>query len=241
MSVRKSEDETYCYFSVELESHGKKYRSQVKVLKSDIEVIEEISWSEIVAIALDHFRLDAANQWFVTHFTKLSKEEREDRFMDLINDYAIAQYNLPAATTTLLGIQSRPQNLGFFYRLIYRLNTSELAYAEIYAETTTSRMKAIEFEKLDFESNLMKISTEGDQAKKILQAIETKITSSHSTSDFAISSIEGKEFVFGNLFILEVKIKEETWLAIMYHDHDSEEIHLFQWTLRPSGRPCEMR
>ena len=240
MSVRKSEDESYCYFSVELESHGKKYRSQVKVLKSDNEIIEEISWSEIVAIALDHFRLDTANQWFISHFTKLSQEELEDPFMNVINEYALTQNSLPE-DTHLIGIMSRPQNLGYFYRLIYRLKSTELAYAEVYAETTTSRMKSISFELLDFESNLMKFSTEGEQTKKILEAIERKITSSHETSDFAVSSIEGKEFVFGNLFVLEIKIQEETWEAVMYHDHSSEEIHLFQWALRPSGRPCEMR
>ena len=72
--VSRYENEGYVYFKIELTSSGKSYKSQIKVLLSDTKVVEEISWTETVEISLDHFRLDAMNEWFITHFNKVNPE-----------------------------------------------------------------------------------------------------------------------------------------------------------------------
>lgn len=96
----------------------------------------------------------------------------------MANEFARNQNQL-IVDAHFMGGSSKPQNLGFVYKMFYRLESSELAVAEVYAESSTQKMKSMKFYLLDFTSDFVTFSPEGQQTQKILQLIEQKINSSH--------------------------------------------------------------
>ena len=99
---------------------------------SNPEIVEEIAWTETVEISLDHFRLDVVNEWFITHFQKLTDQELDSPLFKIVDEFA-RNKNPLVLDANLLGSSSKPLNLGFIYKLFYRLGNSLLAVAQVYA------------------------------------------------------------------------------------------------------------
>ena len=195
VSVGKLFKDSYFYFEIELSSYGKKYRSLTRILQSNIEVIEELSWTETIEISLDHYRLDLADQLFITKYQKLLPEDMKTSLFRMVDRYT-RNNNPMLMNADILGAVSKPQNLGFIYKIFYVLPTSELVIAEIYAESFTEKINQISVSYLNFDNSFIGFSTEGVQTEKILAAIKAKVDLTAHTGDFIVKEILGKDFLY---------------------------------------------
>lgn len=177
--------DSYFYFEIMFSSYGKKYRSLTKISQTNIEIIEEQQWTEVVEISLDHYRLDLADKLFISKYQQLTPDDMKSTLFKMVDQYA-RNHNQILLNAERLGGASKPQNLGFVYKIFYVLPSSELVVAEIYAESFTEKINQISVEYLDFESHLVKFTTEGVHSEKILQAIKTKVDLTAHTGDFVI-------------------------------------------------------
>lgn len=74
--------------------------------------------------------------------------------------------------------------------------------------------------------------------QKIVSVVEKQATNpSLQGTSFTIQSVQGKDFLFGKLFIVSVLIGEKTYDAYVYHDQSSEEVLMLNWgeEKKPSG------
>lgn len=56
---------------------------------------------------------------------------------------------------------------------------------------------------------------------------------------YLINSVEGKDFLFGNLFKVLIQINGIEYTGLLYHDHTSEETNLIQWQKIVDGDGCQ--
>jgi hypothetical protein len=73
----------------------------------------------------------------------------------------------------------------------------------------------------DFISNLIKVSQEDNSTKKIINLIVKQASNPSLVSNYTISSVEAKDFLFGRLFEVAFVETDGTYDALVYHDHSS--------------------
>jgi hypothetical protein len=73
----------------------------------------------------------------------------------------------------------------------------------------------------DFVSNLINVSQEDNSTKKIINLIVKQASNPTLASNYTISSVEAKDFLFGRLFAATFVEADGTYDALVYHDHSS--------------------
>ena len=165
--------------------------------------VSEISWNEVVEVDLKHINY---MQLFVEEYQRVSGSQlEENNYFNMIDTYA-RNRNQALVEAEVLGVAYKPQNLGFNYKIFYKLRNSELISVEVYIESFTEKINQISLVYEDFSSNFIQVKPEGEEVKQILQVLANKAGISLNEKEYLIQSVEAKDFLFGNLYKMTLEI-----------------------------------
>ena len=194
--------------------------------------IEELSWNEVVEISLDHYRLDPYSVEDLKRFKRITNIDKSDVRMI---DQHLRNQNILLQHAQILGVASKPLNLGFSYCFFYRMETSEIMRWEIYVESFNNKIQITSMAYSSFTDGFMDFSAEGVEVGKVVGVLEHKVD---LTEGYVVKNFEGKSFMFGNLFRIMIEMEGSLWQALIYHDYSDESISLLQWRSLSSEESC---
>jgi hypothetical protein len=99
----------------------------------------------------------------------------------------------------------------------------------------------------DFTTSLVNFSQNDNSTKKIIALITKQATNPTLDSEYTITSVSAKDFLFGRLFVVVISVAGKDYSALVYHDHSSEQAQLLSWgvvgevsnCLSSSGTTCK--
>ena len=179
-------------------------------------------------------------QLFVEEYQRISGSQlEENKYFIMIDTYA-RNRNPTLVEAQILGVAYKPQNLGFNYKIFYKLKSSELVSVEIYIETFTEKINQISLVYEDFTSNYVEVKPEGEEVKQIMKVLANKAGITLNDNEYLIQSIRAKDFLFGNLYKLTLEINGVSFEGLLYHDHTTQEANLLSWMPVRNVQSCEV-
>lgn len=109
---------------------------------------------------------------------------------------------------TIIGASYKIQNLGFTYKIVYKLSTSRLLEIEVYTETFSQKYVQVSMKELDFFSDFSSTKLGDDLVDKITKYISAQASLALVQGEYSILLMEGKSFFFGNLMRINMKVKD---------------------------------
>lgn len=220
-------------------SRGTQYRSYVKSYSGSL---KETSFGELQTISLDHYRLDEFEKMFITSFQKLSESDLKTdtnfnlAFQSLINS------NGSLSDAKLIGVAQKPMSLGYLYHIFMRLYNGAIVRGEVYLESFSLKTTIKGVFNEDFTSGLLTMNMQDKSVQKIVSVVEKQATNpSLSGNSYTVQSVEGKDFLFGKLFIVSISATDKSYKAYVYHDQSSEEVLMLNWGQENQPSGCSMR
>lgn len=143
---------------------------------------------------------------FILNFQKLSDNDlRTDPNFRLAYNNLI-NTNSTLRTASLIGAAQKPLGLGFVYNVYFKLITGEVSKVQVYIELYSNKLTVKKIEAEDFIGGYLQISAEDNSTKKIIELISKQATNPSLSSNFVVTEVLAKDFLFGRLF--EVGISE---------------------------------
>lgn len=110
-------------YHITFQSNGKKYRSNVLYSSKNT---EEVTFSEVEEVSLDHYRLDEFEKLFITNYQRLSEVDiKSDTNFRLVLQY-ILNNNATLNAASLIGAAMKPLSLGYLYHVYFRLDSGDI-------------------------------------------------------------------------------------------------------------------
>ncbi len=75
----------------------------------------------------------------------------------------------------------------------------------------------------DFKKGFVSLNQQDSSIKSVISTVE-KLTTNPALQgkEYSVQSVEGKDFLFGRLFVIKVSLDSATYSAFVYHDQSSE-------------------
>jgi hypothetical protein len=232
-------EENVIEYHITWTSRGTQYRSYVKSYSGSL---KETSFGELQTISLDHYRLDEFEKMFITSFQKLSENEiKGDTNFNLAWQSLISS-NGSLSDASLIGVAQKPMSLGYIYHIFMRLYNGVIVRGEVYLESFSLKTTIKGVFNEDFTSNLFAMNLQDNSVKKIVEIVEKQATNpTLEGNSYTVQSVQGKDFLFGKLFIVSVSNANKEYEAFVYHDQSSEEVLMLNWGPKNQPSGCSMR
>ena len=95
--------------------------------------------------------------------------------------------------------------------------------AEVYLESYTLKVTIKNVISEDFKKDLVTLEREDNSVKKLIEIIKKQARNpSLKENKYIIKKIQGKDFLFGKLFVVNFSVLGKSYDAIVYHDQSSE-------------------
>jgi len=133
-------------------------------------------------------------------------------------------------------------SLGYIYHIFLRLYNGIIVRGEVYLESFSLKTTIKGVYDEDFSSNLLTMNQEDSSVQKIVEVVVKQATSPQLQGEsYTIQSVQGKDFLFGKLFIISVSYGESEYNAYVYHDQSSEEVLMLNWGPKSQPSGCQSR
>lgn len=66
----------------------------------------------------------------------------------------------------------------------------------------------------------------------MLKVLERQANPRLTPGGYTVQSIKEKEFLFGNLFSVEILLQGQSYKGLIYHDHSTEQATLLRWGIK---------
>jgi hypothetical protein len=133
---------------------NKKYKSLIRVASNNVD-LNEIDFSEIVEISLDHYRLNQFDDMFIMNYQKLSEIEfRTNTKVRMVLNFLHDTQQI--TDSELLGAAYKPYGLGFLYKIFLTIGAQrQLTTAEVYIEAYSDKITLKSYKKVDFNTDML--------------------------------------------------------------------------------------
>ena len=216
-------------------TNGVQYRAFVRSYSG---IFRETSFGELETISLDHYRLDDFEKLMITNYQRIDDSELKiDTNFDIAYQYLLNN-NADARGAELIGASQKPLSLGFVYHIFMRNSNGIIWRAEVYLESYTLKVTIKNVKGEDFKNGLVSLNREDSSVKKVIQIIEKQANKpSLKNNAYIVQSVQGKDFLFGKLFVVTFEVARKNYVAIVYHDQSSEEALMVNWgdDTKPAG------
>ncbi len=98
---------------------------------------------------------------------------KSDRYLTMVDQY-IRNRNQLVLDAKILSVSYKPQNLGFSYRVDYKLSDSRAIEFEVYIETFSQKYSQTSLKFIDFETGFSTAQVDSTDMEKVLKAISSK-------------------------------------------------------------------
>ena len=227
---------THFIYQIEFFSQGHKYRGVINMHRELLD-IAEVSWNEILEVDLKHINF---MELYVEQYHRLAGSElKSNNYFAMVDSYS-RHRNSILTGALILGVGYKPQNLGFNYRVFYKLTNSLIVAVEVYIETFTEKINQLSLSYLDFVGNFVQIKPEGSEVNEIIQVLANKASIDLTQGTHVIQNIEAKDFLFGNLYHVTLEYNSVLFEGLLYHDHTTQEANLISWLPVRNSQACEI-
>lgn len=137
LSTGESMNGLYIVFQIEFLSGSKKYRCIFQVNKENMDVAE-IIFIELIEVSLRESNLKEIKILTEQYQIIDSNNFKTDRYFIMVDQY-IKNRNQVLLNAKILGAGSKPQNLGFSYKVTYKTEDSKIMEVEVYIETFSQK------------------------------------------------------------------------------------------------------
>jgi len=117
-----------------------------------------------------------------------------------------------------------------------RTTSGSILRVEVYLEVFSLKVTIKSINKEDFTTGLIHLNQKDSSIKKIVSVVEKQAKNpTLKDSSFTVQTVEGKDFLFGKMFVISISKEGKSLKAFVYHDQGSEEVLLLNWG--PSSTP----
>ena len=212
---------------------GTQYRSYVRSYSG---TFQEISFGELQTISLDHYRLDEFEKMFILSFQRIDENDlKTDTNFNIAYEYLLNS-NKEWQSASLIGVAQKPLSLGFIYHIFMRATCGTIFRVEVYLEIFSLKVTIKSIEKEEFTTGLIHLNQQDSSIKKIISVVEKQAKNpTLQGNSYTVQTVEGKDFLFGKMFVINIAKEGKSFRAFVYHDQGSEEVLLLNWG--PSSAP----
>ena len=180
---------------------------------------------------------------FILNFQKLEESELKTDSNFNIAYQELIKSNKDYEGAALIGAAQKPLSIGFIYHIFIRTQANVIIRAEVYLEVFSLKVTIKSVKQEDFNSGLHPLNLKDKSIKKVISVVEKQANnpSLNDGSSYSVQTVEGKDFLFGRLFIATISREGENYKAYLYHDQSSEEVLMLNWGKASSPAGCNTK
>lgn len=218
-------------------SNDIKYRSFVRLPTNGQPY--EVLFGEVETIALDHYRLDEFEKLYISNYQKMTDFEiKNDNNFRLAYQY-LTMANLKLGNFSLIGVASKPLNLGYLYNMYFKTDNSSIIRIETFVELYTLKVTVRALVQEDFSTGFIQLATTDTASKNLVSFLSSTATNPALTATSTVTSIIGKDFVFGVAYKVTFSLSGGSYVALVYHDKTAKKYNLINWAPQGSINGCQ--
>ena len=184
--------------------------------------------------------MDEFEKMFILNFQKLEESELKTDSNFNIAYQELIKSNKEYAGASLIGAAQKPLSIGFIYHIFIRTTANVIIRAEVYLEVFSLKVTIKSIKVEEFNTDLYPLNQKDKSIRKIISVVEKQANnpSLGDGSSFSVQTVEGKDFLFGRLFVVTISRKGQGYKAYVYHDQSSEEVLMLNWGKASSPAGC---
>lgn len=165
-------------------------------------------------------------------------EIKNDNNFRLAYQY-LTMANLKLGNFSLIGVASKPLNLGYLYNMYFKMDNSTIIRIETFVELYTLKVTVRALAQEDFSTGFIQLSVTDTASRNLLNFVSSTATNPALTASSTVTSIIGKDFVFGVAYKVTFNLSTGSHDALVYHDKTAKKYHLINWGPQGTINGCQ--